>query len=310
MDASKANSESQLLVVRQEQTKKDAEIKSLRDENGAFKKESDSLKGQLCTKEDEMDKLAKELDKVKGQLQEMQQSRTDGDKTKKAEINLLTAEIGELKRQLRDGNSHVKELNQQASAHGAEKDQFAKEVERLQGELLAMKQTTNDDSKTKQAEIDRLTEENGNLRRQLVIKSGQVEDLEQLDSAHGKEKEQLLTEVEQLQGQLLKMQRATSNLTDKIDRLTGQLATQAKEDERKMREIEQLKQDLACAQENIAELMGAGGGGGGGGVGVRDRKGTPPASTRASDASHTCPVCDKTLRVSQAEFERHVDSHF
>ena len=173
-----------------------------------------------------------------------------------------------------------------------------------------MKQTTNGDSKTKQAEIDRLTEENDNLRRQLVIKSGQVEDLEQLDNAHGKEKERLMTEADQLRDQLLTMKRANSSLTDKVHRLTGPLATQAKEDERKTREIEQLKQDLACAQENIAELMGASGGGGRGGVGVNRGPNQKEAATAASDASHTCPVCNKTLRVSQAEFERHVDSHF
>ena len=327
MQAAKTDAKSQASGLRQQLAKKDDEFKSLQDKNATLQKEIDDLKGQLqiksteikdlgqkaSTHEEEKEQLARKVKELKEQLQKMQQMKSGDDKTKKAEIDQLTAEIGDLKRQLQSKNAQVTELNQQASTRGEEKDQLAKEAERLQGELLKMQQTRNDDGKWKQAEIDQLIKEIGDLREQLQIKNAQVKDLRQLASTRGEEKEQLVTETEQLQGRLLKMQRASANLTDdneanvaKINQLTKQLSTQAKENERKSREIEQLKQDLACAQENIAELMGASGG-----AGVS--RPNPRATTvdvRASDTNHTCPVCQKSFRVSQAEFERHVNSHF
>jgi peptidoglycan hydrolase CwlO-like protein len=305
--------------------KKDNELKTLRDRNATLQKELNDLKEQLQIKNTEVKDLrqrastlgeekeqhAREVRELKEQLQ---RTKSGNDKSKKAEIDRLTADVGELTRQLQSKNAHVKELNQQASAHGGEKDQLAKEIERLRGELLEMQQARSDDGKTKQAEINRLTEQLSKLRGQLQIKDGEVEELEQLIDTRGEEKKQLMAENEQLQAQLLKMQRISTNSTgnSEVHQLTKQLSTQTKENERKTREIEQLRQDLACAQENIAELMGASGGVGAGARAARptDRKATTPVDVRAGDASHTCPVCDKTLRVSQAEFERHVNSHF
>ena len=326
----KAAAKSQTTDLRQELAKKDDELRALRDGNATLQKEVSGLKEHLQVKNTEVKDLSQrattlgeERDRhareVKEQLQRMQQTKSGDDKSKKAEIDQLTAEVGELTRQLQSKTAHVKELNQQASAHGGEKDQLAKEVEKLRRELLEVQQTRNDDGKTKQAEINRLTEQLDDFRGQLQIKNRQVKELQQLVESRGEDKKQLMAEKDQLQAQLVKMQQAASARTTgnneanvaKVHQLTKQLSTQAKENDRKMREIEQLKQDLACAQENIAELMGASGG-----VGPRgrarptDREVTTPTEVRGGGAGHTCPVCDKTLRVSQAEFERHVNSHF
>jgi DNA repair exonuclease SbcCD ATPase subunit len=327
VQAAKTAAKSETSSLHQELTKKDNELKTLRDRSATLQKELNDLKEQLQIKNTEVKDLRQKAStlgeekeqharEVRELKEQMQRTKSGNDKSKKAEIDRLIAEVGDLTRQLQSKNAHVKELNQQASAHGGEKDQLAKEVERLRGELLEMQKIRSDDGKTKQAEIDRLTEQLGKLRGQLQIKDSEVEELEQLVDTRREEKKQLMAENEQLQAQLLKMQRAsassTGNSEAKVHQLTKQLSTQAKESERKTREIEQLRQDLACAQENIAELMGASGGVGPGVRATRptDRKATTPVDARAGDASHTCPVCDKTLRVSQAEFERHMNSHF
>lgn len=337
MQEAKTAAKSETTDLRQELAKKDDELRALRDRYAALQKEVSNLKEQLQVKNtevkdvsqrastlgEERDQHEREVRELKEQLQRMQLAKSGNDKSKKTEIDRLTAEVGELTRQLQSKSAHVKELNQQASAHRGEKDQLAKEVERLQGELLEVQLIRSDDGKTKQAEMDRLTEQLGDLRGQLQIKNRQVKELQQLVDSRGEEKKRLTTENEQLQAQLVKMQRASASMTGnneanvaKVHQLTKQLSTQAKENEQKTREIKQLKQDLACAQENIVELMGASGGVG---PGVRarptrptDRKTTTSAAAevRGGGAGHTCPVCDKTLRVSQAEFERHVNSHF
>ena len=78
-----------------------------------------------------------------------------------------------------------------------------------------------------------------NFKGQLQIKNAQVEDLSQLASTRGEEKEQLENEATQLQGQLLKMQQIRGSLIDdneakqvKIDQLLVRLTTLSREMER------------------------------------------------------------------------------
>ena len=56
-----------------------------------------------------------------------------------------------------------------------EKKQLAKEVERLSGQLLKKEHSRRDDIKTKQVEINRLTAEIDDLKKQLQIKNTQVQ---------------------------------------------------------------------------------------------------------------------------------------
>ena len=103
-----------------------------------------------------------------------------------------------------------------------------------------------------------LQDEIAELRGQLQIKNAQVEDLNQLASTRREEKKQL-------QGRLLAMQQIRADLIEQneakqvnIDQLVGRLTVQGEENKELVKEVEQLKQELACTQENIAELVRAG----------------------------------------------------
>ena len=300
---------------------KQVEIDRLTAEIGDLKKQlqikNTQVKEIASTRGEEKEQLAKEAESLKGELLVMQQTRTDEGKTRQAEIDRLTREIGDLQGKLQIKNAQVEDLSQLASTRGEEKERLEKEAERLKGELLVVQQTRTDDGKTKQAEIGRLTGEIRELKRQLQSKNVQFEELNQLANTRGEEKKQLTNETEQLQGQLLKMQRVKASLTDdnetkqaEIDQLTERLASRDKEMERQTREIEQFKQDLACAQENIAELMGAGPGAATVTPTAQSAREDHTLSTTIED--RTCPVCQAAIpgRVSQDEFERHVNSHF
>ena len=115
------------------------------------------------------------------------------------------------------------------------------------------------------AENAALEAEIGDLKGQLQIKNAQVEDLGQLASTRGEEKEEFAKEAEQLQERLLEVQQIRADLIEEnevkqveIGRLTKYLDAKNNEIEQLHKEIEELKQEVACAQENMAELVGAG----------------------------------------------------
>ena len=119
--------------------------------------------------------------------------------------------------------------------------------------------------KSMKDEYSALQVEVGDLKGQLQIKNAQVEDLSQLATTRGEEKEQLAMEAEQLQERILEIQQIRADLMEdvdtkqvQIDQLNGELAMQKEENEQLNNVIDELKQDVACAQENVAELVGAG----------------------------------------------------
>ncbi len=353
--------------------------------------EVDDLKNQLqikgaqvkdlnrlaSTRGEEKDRLTREVEKLKGELE---LSRVEEDKTKQVEISRLTAENSDLKRQLQDKNTQIRELNQSTDHHKVEKEQLVKEAENLQGELLTLQQSRTDDGKTKQAEISRLTgeirdlrgqlqtkstrieqlnwqanthseekklertvkelrgevrrmqlqirddsrakhvemeslnTEIGDLRSQLQIKNAQVEDLSQLASTRGEEKELFENEAKQLQEQVLKMQQVKTSLIEdnqtkiaRIEELTKRLTLLSRQLEQQSREIEQLKRAQMEANRAARELRG--------GDGRHDLVASTPVISnggrRAVVDDRTCPMCQKSFpELSQQEYERHVQSHF
>ena len=96
----------------------------------------------------------------------MEQSRRVDTKTKQVEINRLTAEIDDLKKQLQIKNTQVKEL---ASTRGEEKEQLAKEAESLKGELLAELVKCQQALQTSKRENSKLEEIVHQLRAQLKM---------------------------------------------------------------------------------------------------------------------------------------------
>ena len=298
--------------------------------------EIDDLKGQLqikstevkalsqlaSTRREEKEQLKKEAESLKGELLTMQQTRNDDGTNKQAEIDRLTGEIRDLEGRLRAKTTQVEDLSRLASTHEEEKEQLAMEAENLKGKLLKMHQVRTDDSKTKQVELERLTAEIVNFKGQLQIKNAQVEDLSQLASTRGEEKEQLENEATQLQGQLLKMQQIRGSLIDdneakqvKIDQLLVRLTTQSREIERQGQENDYLKKELARARENIAEAGQGAKFRAGVAVGRPDIAATTPTAnggnTKAASDDRTCPMCQQRFpALSQQEYEQHVQSHF
>jgi serine/threonine protein kinase len=79
------------------------------------------------------------------------------------------------------------------------------------------------------------------------------------------EKNREIAEAEQLLVRLLEMQQIMADLIkqneakqERIDQLVGELTVQGEDNSDLVKEVEQLKQELACTQENLAELVGAG----------------------------------------------------
>jgi chromosome segregation ATPase len=172
--------------------------------------------------------------------------------TKKEAVNAaLEAEITDLKKQAAD-----KDVSTEAKVAAVQA-----EVEEMKGQF-AEKDT---ELKAAMDLITAMQAEMGDLRGQLQIKNAQVEDLSQLASTRGEEKEQFAMEAEQLQGRLLEVQQIRADLIEQneakqeqIDQLVGKLTVQGEDNSDLVKEVDQLKQELACTQENIAELVGAG----------------------------------------------------
>ena len=160
----------------------------------------------------------------------------------------LKADITELKKQASDADASAKE-GVTVIEVGIEdmKEKFAKKNAELKAAI--------DRVSVMQAELD-------DLRRKLKIKNAQVEHFRQLASTCGEEREQLAQEAEKLQGRLLEVQQIRADLIElneakqvRIDQLVGQLTVQDEDNSDLVKQVEQLKKELACTQENV---IGAG----------------------------------------------------
>ena len=206
----------------------------------------------------EKERLAKEAENLQGELLTLRQSRTDDGKTKQAEISRLTAENGDLQRQLQDKNAQIRNLNQSASHQVVERERLAKEAENLQGELMTLRQSRTDDGKTKQAEISRLTGEIRDLRGQLQAKGTLIEQLNQQANAHEDEKRQLERDVEELQGNVRRLQQERNDdgraKHVELERLNMEIGTLKGQLQIKNAQVEDLSQ-LASTRGEEKELL-------------------------------------------------------
>ena len=272
--------------------------RQLWDKNAQIQDLNQSASHQVAERE----RLAKEAENLQGELLTLRQSRTDDGKTKQAEISRLTGEIRDLRGQLQAKSTRIEQLNRQANTREDEKKQLERDVEELQGNVHRLQQERNDDGRAKHVELERLNMEIGTLKGQLQIKNAQVEDLSQLASTRGEEKELLENQVKHLQEQVLKMQDVKKSLIDdnqakitRIDELTRRLTLQDRKLEQQSREIE-------------ANRVRAGGE-------RHDLVASTPATNsgrRSAIDDRTCPMCQKRFPepISQQEYERHVQSHF
>ena len=174
--------------------------------------------------------MVHELNTAKQESEQLLSEKLDRERTLNNELNAAKT----------DTESQVSILHQQLAERDAELKSVRDQIAALQGEV-------------------------GDLKGQLQIKDAQVEDLSQLASTRGEEKEQLVKETEQLQGRLLEVQQIRADLIDdnevkqaENEQLREQMAVAIEENERLARELDQVRQELACSHENVAELVGAG----------------------------------------------------
>lgn len=185
----------------------------------------------------ELDATKKEVEQAKNELEQVK---------------------NELDQRLNESLERERKLNEELAAA---KNNTVLKISSLQ-QQLAEKDAENKSMKDENAALEA---EISDLNGQFQIKNAQVEDLSQLASTRGEEKEEFAKEAEQLQGRLLEVQQIRADLIEEndlkqveIDRLITRLDTKNDEIEQLHKEIEELKQEVACAQENLAELVGAG----------------------------------------------------
>ena len=130
--------------------------------------------------------------------------------------------------------------------------------------LLTSQLASKEDEITQQnSTIMTITAEIRELKSQLQIKDSQVEDLTQLATTRGQEKEQLSAEVERITEELLDTKGKLAELLEQLDQKVIEIEQfklnleDSKADlERAEMKSNELQQDLDVAQQNISELMG------------------------------------------------------
>ena len=187
------------------------------------------------------------LDKERGVNQELDTAKKELEQTK-----------NELEQRLAESLERVRMLNEELAATKSEAESKIGTLQQQLSEKDAEIKSAKDENTALKAEIS-------DLKGQLQIKNAQVEDLSQLASTRGEEKEELAKETEQLQERLLEVQRIRADLMEdkeaqqvELDRVVAQLDAKIEDIEKLNKQIDELKQDVACAEENVAELMGAG----------------------------------------------------
>ena len=135
--------------------------------------------------------------------------------------------------------------------------------------ILTQQLASKDNDLTKQMrECETIRAECEDLKAQLHIKDSQVEDLTQLASARGEEKEQMSIELEHLREEFMEVKGQQADLLEQLDHKVlenEQYLTDLEEAKAEIQRWEEratgMQQELNIARENISELVGAGEGG-------------------------------------------------
>lgn len=150
----------------------------------------------------------------------------------------------------------------ESERHLAEQLSLEKERNR---ELLTIKENESEELKVfkervsnVEGEVVVLTHENEDLKQQIQIKESQVDDLQRLVGTRGEELELTSEKLKESEMQIAELHALCAELREEVVQLQGSFrvdinAALATKDER----IEKLEQELACAQANVAELIGA-----------------------------------------------------
>lgn len=135
--------------------------------------------------------------------------------------------------------------------------------------ILTQQLASKDNDLTKQMrECESIRAECEDLKAQVHIKDSQVEDLTQLASARGEEKELMSIELEHLREEFMEAKSQQADLLEQLDHKTleneqyvADLEEAKAEIQRREEKVDGIQQELNFARENISELVGAGEGG-------------------------------------------------
>ena len=224
-------------------------------------------------------KLSEQLDGERARIDQLNTAKTEAEAQltkllqkvaeKEAELVAVQEELLALVAALKVERDDLKQQLQSKSA------QVDDDLSQLQQQLAIKEsdlESVKEENSVLVAEREDLKAELDDLKGQLQIKNAQVEDLSQLASTRGEEREELAkkgeelsTEAEQLQERLLEVQQIRADLIEnveakqfEINQLAAEMALQRESIEKLTKENEDLKVEVACAEENVAELVGAG----------------------------------------------------
>ena len=187
-----------------------------------------TLTEQLQTKEDERAVLTEKLERNKDERAALEGVVKERDE-----------KITVLQHQLQVVKDSEQRLKEKVDREKAQNRELAAAKSDSEGQFAVLQQRI----KEQQDELGAMSCEVHDLRQQLRIREGQVEDLEQLASSRNEDVEHLKEELQQRMQELAEQRALVSSLQITLE-------------EREV-EFEKVQQDLCAAQENIVELAGA-----------------------------------------------------
>ena len=241
-------------VAQEEKQALASESAELRQQLGSATEELGAMQGEVMALKTEMEGVKEEAGRVKGELEE--ERRKTGEK----DVRIL-----DLERQLAAKCESEQKIMEQLERQRGHNQELlaAKEGEEQQLEVLKKRISEIE------GEVVELTSECEDLKQQIRIKDSQVDDLQRLTSARGYELEQVTAKLEAYEQQNAELNAACAELRASLEQCREEMSQLQQQQQNSIRadidavleekdeRIEKLEQELACAQANITEIMGA-----------------------------------------------------
>lgn len=258
------------------------EVESLRRENGEAQVKLEDLRNKVTTAETENEALVGENAGLRQQIATTKRDLEAEVAALKAEVNganventTLKNELEEEKRTSAEKEARIVELERQVAIKCESEMRANEQLQKEKDwnlELLSAKENEEQELKvlkervsTVEGEVVELATENGELKEQICINESQVQDLQQLVGTRGEVVEQVTEKLENVEAENAQLHALCAELRSSLGEKESEVLQQqgsfrvditaalSKKDE----EIERLQQELACAEVNMVELMGA-----------------------------------------------------
>lgn len=259
--------------------KKSKELESLRREREEVRTELGDVQRSLTAAKTKGEHLASENAELREQLEAERDALQGEVVALKTDVVGAREEMERVKRELegerrmsQEKDARIVGLEQEiAITCGQLKEQLGREQE-CNKELLTGRENEEEEMKalrarlsTVEGEVVILMSEGEDLKQQIRIKDSQVDDLQRLVGTRGEELEQVMVKLETAEAQNTELHATCAELRATVQQRQEELVQQqgsfqvdisaalSQKDEL----IEKLEQELACAQANVAELIGA-----------------------------------------------------